>query len=118
MESWKYTRKQWLEILEGADWDAHEEADTLNAPSQIKAVLRLIRNLLALKKLSVSETPPPRLVCRVTANHDVYGFVDVSSRGFCLSFWKQGTSKCSGLLGSRSQKGRLVGAEICLFGDN
>eukprot|EP00957_Ditylum_brightwellii_P042249 3199336-Ditylum_brightwellii.AAC.1 len=59
---WKYTRKQWLDILEEAAWDDYKRDISPDAPDEVAAVPMLYTNLMALNHLSESETPPPRLL--------------------------------------------------------
>eukprot|EP00957_Ditylum_brightwellii_P079444 6041591-Ditylum_brightwellii.AAC.1 len=59
---WKYTRKQWLEILEEAAWGNYKENISPDVPDEVAAVLRLYTNLMALNALLESEMPPPRLI--------------------------------------------------------
>eukprot|EP00957_Ditylum_brightwellii_P206086 15346751-Ditylum_brightwellii.AAC.1 len=48
----KYTRKQWLELFEDADWEENKEDNSLDAPDKVVAVLRLYTNLMTLNALS------------------------------------------------------------------
>eukprot|EP00957_Ditylum_brightwellii_P087825 6688368-Ditylum_brightwellii.AAC.1 len=92
VDGWKFSKKQWLEILEEADWNTYEESGTQNAPDYVKAVPRLGSDLEALHTLSKSETPSHCLVRGVSVNHTLYGFVDASGGGFGSTFWAPGSN--------------------------
>eukprot|EP00957_Ditylum_brightwellii_P119590 9124478-Ditylum_brightwellii.AAC.1 len=89
VERWKYTRKEWLEILGDAAWGDNKEANLQDTPSKVEAVPRLLTDLLALKTLSESVTPLLRLIRGVTINHALYEFVDASGEGFGATFLNQ-----------------------------
>jgi hypothetical protein len=68
-----------------------EEPET--APSQVKAVPRLARDLESLEELTVAEEPPEIRVCPVATTSVAFMYGDVSGAGFGQSLWLLGAEE-------------------------
>ena len=118
------------------------ESSPLRAPASGKTIpaKRFIDDLMALMRLSESDSPPVRVVRSKTVVSAVYGFVDASGRGFCgtlgyhdhinyrIGVWgKDEESESSNYkelcnlvetCEEEAAAGRLFNAEFFLFTDN